>query len=81
MAGEARMTEEIKKIEQQLFELTAKLNELRKAVSGEKVTNYSFATLEGEISLLDMFGDKDRIFVDPQHGSGMPILHAVGRWF
>ena len=57
------MTEEIKVIEQQLFELTTKLNELRKTVSGEEVANYSFATLNGEISLLDMFGDKDRLLL------------------
>lgn len=57
------MTEEIKEIEQQLFELTAKLNELRKTVSSEKVSNYAFDTLNGEISLLDMFGNKDRLLL------------------
>jgi len=57
------MTEEIQKIEQQLFDLTGKLNELRKTVSGEKVTNYTFDTLDGEISLADMFGENDRLLL------------------
>ena len=57
------MNEEIQKLEQQLFELTGKLNELRKTTSGGEVTNYGFKTLNGEVSLSDMFGDKDRLLL------------------
>ena len=49
---------EVSDLEQQIFELTAKLNELRKSSAGDEVRNYAFATIDGETSLLDMFGDK-----------------------
>ncbi|MCP5093832.1 MAG: hypothetical protein GY949_23255, partial [Gammaproteobacteria bacterium] len=45
--------DETAQIEKQLFELTTKLNELRKTNSGPEVDNYTFATLDGEVSLLD----------------------------
>ncbi len=57
------MSEEIQTIERQLFELTGKLNELRKASTGEKVSNYAFETLQGETTLFDMFGEKDKLLL------------------
>ena len=50
------MSEEIAELEKQLFELTTKLNELRRANTGDEVQNYVFATLAGAVTLLDMFG-------------------------
>jgi len=57
------MNEEIQAIEHQIFELTGKLNELRKASTGENVSNYAFETLQGETTLFDMFGDKDKLLL------------------
>ena len=43
------MSDEISKIEKQLYELTMKLNELRKSHSGDEVRNYTFSTLDGDV--------------------------------
>jgi predicted dithiol-disulfide oxidoreductase (DUF899 family) len=64
------MSAEIAKIERQLYELTTKLNELRKTNSGDEVRNYSFSTLDGEVTLLDLFGEKDRLLVIHNMGQG-----------
>jgi predicted dithiol-disulfide oxidoreductase (DUF899 family) len=64
------MSDEISRIEKQLFELTAKLNELRRTNSGDDVQNYTFATLDGELTLLDMFGEHDRLLVIHNMGQG-----------
>ena len=60
----------ITQLELQIFDLTAQLNELRKAVSGDEVSNYVFATQGGEITLLDMFGDYDKLLVIHNMGQG-----------
>lgn len=57
------MNSDIKNIEQQIYELTEKLNALRKVNSPEKVPNYTFKTLEGETSLLDLFGKHDKLLM------------------
>lgn len=54
---------EIAALEQEIFELTIKLNELRKGNTGDLVRNYTFDTLAGETSLLEMFGDSDKLLV------------------
>ena len=64
------MSDEISKIEQQLSELTAKLNELRKTNSGDEVRNYTFSTLDGDATLLDLFGENDRLLVIHNMGQG-----------
>jgi predicted dithiol-disulfide oxidoreductase (DUF899 family) len=64
------MSDEISEIEKQLFELTMKLNELRKINAGDEVRNYTFATLEGEVTLLDLFGDNDHLLVIHNMGQG-----------
>ena len=64
------MSDEISKIEKQLFELTMKLNELRKTNSGHEVQNYTFSTLDGDVTLLDMFGENDRLLVIHNMGQG-----------
>lgn len=55
------MTTEIIELEQRIFELTTKLQELRKSNSGEVVANYVFDTQAGETNLLELFGDHDRL--------------------
>ncbi len=64
------MSDEIIEIEKQLFELTTKLNELRKTNSGDEVRNYTFSTLDGDVTLLDMFGNNDRLLVIHNMGQG-----------
>lgn len=64
------MSDEITAIEKQLFELTTKLNELRKKNSGAEVDNYTFSTLDGEVTLLDLFGGNDRLLVIHNMGQG-----------
>ena len=61
---------EISKLEQQIFELTTTLNELRKSNGGEEVRNYSFATINGETDLLSMFGDQKRLLLIHNMGQG-----------
>ena len=48
------MTKEIEKVETQIMELTQKLVNLRKDVAPVKVKNYSFATITGKVSLLEL---------------------------
>ena len=62
--------EEISKLEQQIFELTAELNELRKLNAGDEVRNYAFATINGETDLLSMFGAKERMLLIHNMGQG-----------
>lgn len=64
------MSDEISKIEKQIFELTMKLSELRKTNSGIEVQNYTFSTLDGDVTLLDLFGEHDRLLVIHNMGQG-----------
>ena len=64
------MSDEILRIEKQLFELTTRLNELRKSRRGKEVQNYTFRTLDGEVTLLDLFGEQDRLLVIHNMGQG-----------
>jgi len=61
---------EISKLEQQIFELTGKLNELRKSGGGDEVQNYAFATINGDTDLLSMFGDKKQLLLIHNMGQG-----------
>lgn len=54
---------EIAELEAQLYEMTLKLNELKKNAPAEPVPNYTFQTLQGETTLLDCFSDKDKLLV------------------
>mgnify|MGYP003991649177 CR=1 FL=1 len=64
------MSNEIKDIEMQIYELNEKLTVLRKANPREKVPNYTFDTLEGETSLLDLFGENDKLLMIHNMGQG-----------
>jgi len=64
------MSEDIRAIEQEIFELTQKLNTLRKAQPLEPVQNYIFQTQQGETSLLDLFDQKDKLLVIHNMGQG-----------
>ena len=60
----------ILELEHKIFELTAKLNELRKSSAGGEVRNYAFAAINGEISLPGMFGDKKLLLLIHNMGQG-----------
>ena len=61
---------EIIELEQKIAELTRELNVLRKTNTGEAVPDYNFTTLTGEVSLLDLFGDRDRLLMIHNMGQG-----------
>jgi len=61
---------EIAELERQIFELTAKLNELRKSNLGDEVRDYAFAALNGEISLLELFGSNNHLLLIHNMGQG-----------
>ena len=61
---------EINELEAQIGSLMVKLNELRKASMGPEVSNYSFNTFDGEVTLLDLFADKDKLLVIHNMGQG-----------
>lgn len=62
--------EEIAQLEAQIFELTQKLTALRKANPPEEIPNYPFTTLNGPTTLLDLFGDQQRLLVIHNMGQG-----------
>jgi predicted dithiol-disulfide oxidoreductase (DUF899 family) len=64
------MSAEITKIEGQIFELTKQLAKLRAENPGDEVKNYSFNTLNGQTTLLDLFGDQDKLLVIHNMGQG-----------
>ena len=57
------MNNDIKQVEQQIYELTEKLNALRKSNPGVEVPNYIFQTLDGEVTLLELFGGRDKLLM------------------
>jgi len=54
---------QITALEKQIFDLTAELNELRKAVPGREISDYTFKTQGGEVTLLELFGGHDKLLV------------------
>jgi len=64
------MSCEIQEIEQQIYTLNERLTELRKGTPLKKVQNYTFKTLEGETTLLDLFGENDKLLMIHNMGQG-----------
>lgn len=63
-------TTQVAQLEQKIFELTEQLQALRKASPEQEVSNYSFATLSGEATLADLFGDHSRLLMIHNMGQG-----------
>jgi predicted dithiol-disulfide oxidoreductase (DUF899 family) len=61
---------EIQKLEKEIFDKMAELNEMRKANPPQEVPDYVFDTLDGKVSLLELFGDKDTLLVIHNMGQG-----------
>ncbi len=56
-------TNEIQALEQQIYELNLKLTELRKTSASFEVPNYTFQTQSGDTTLLELFGEQDKLLV------------------
>ena len=65
-------SQEIVELEQQIAQLTARLNRLRKEAAPKPapVPDYRFQTLSGEVTLLDLFGDRQRLLTIHNMGQG-----------
>ena len=62
--------ERIIELEQNIGKLIAELNALRKTNPGTPVPNYTFATLTGQVTLLELFGGKDKLLAIHNMGQG-----------
>ena len=60
----------IEQLERELYEKTLKLHELKKSSARIEVSNYSFQTLSGEVTLKDLFADKDTLLMIHNMGQG-----------
>lgn len=63
-------TERIGELERQIYELTSELNQLRKDAPRRPIENYRFETLEGSVSLLDLFAGRDTLLAIHNMGQG-----------
>jgi predicted dithiol-disulfide oxidoreductase (DUF899 family) len=61
---------EIQALEKEIYEKTEKLNALKGSTIGVEVKNYSFQNLEGEVSLKQLFGSKEKLIVIQNMGQG-----------
>ena len=62
----------IQELRQQIFDLGRELNELQRQVEGAEVPDYKFDTLQGEVSLTDLFAGGDRLLVVHNMGRACP---------
>ena len=63
-------SERIIELERNIGELMGELNALRKSNPGTPVPNYTFATLTGQVSLLELFGKNDKLLAIHNMGQG-----------
>ena len=61
---------EIQALYEEISESIGKLNELLASTEPEEVTNHVFETENGTITLSDLFGNKDKLFVIHNMGEG-----------
>jgi predicted dithiol-disulfide oxidoreductase (DUF899 family) len=61
---------EIQLLEKEIMEKVARLHELHKKAEPAPVKNYEFKTLDGKVSLLDLFAGKPRLFAIHNMGQG-----------
>ena len=63
-------TDEIAALERRIGEQIERLRQLRKAHVAQPVPNYGFATVDGETTLRDLFGERDKLLVIHNMGQG-----------
>lgn len=61
---------ELEQLQIEIGEKIARLNELRKAAPPTPVKNYEFETLDGRVTLLDLFAGKTTLFAIHNMGQG-----------
>ncbi len=61
---------EIAELEREIANLTARLNRLRRAAAPHEVPDYRFATLDGDVTLLDLFADRKHLLAIHNMGQG-----------
>ncbi len=64
------MNDKIQQLEKEIFDLIARLQALRKANTKKPVPNYRFKTLDGEVTLLELFGERDKLMLIHNMGQG-----------
>lgn len=62
--------EKIIELEQKLYGMTLELNKLKQQAERISVPDYTFTTLDGEVSLLELFAGKDKMLVIHNMGQG-----------
>jgi predicted dithiol-disulfide oxidoreductase (DUF899 family) len=62
--------QEIKNLEKEMYAIAQKLEKLRKEAPPSEINNYTFQTLLGKTTLLDLFGKKDKLLVIHNMGQG-----------
>ncbi len=60
----------VEELERRIADLTAELNERRRAAAGREVADYPLRTLTGEIRLSDLFGVHDKLLAIHNMGQG-----------
>lgn len=68
--GDLVMSKEITAIEQEIYELTEKLNKLQKKNPAQVVRDYPFETQNGKTTLLELFGERNKLLVIHNMGQG-----------
>lgn len=62
--------DEIQKLENEIYKLHQKLDEARRNSRPQKIKNYILQTVEGKVTLLDLFGDKGQLIAIHNMGQG-----------
>lgn len=61
---------EAEQLEYEIMQKSARLAELRRGEEPKQVSDYAFTTSAGQVSLSEMFGDRDRLLVIHNMGQG-----------
>lgn len=67
--------DKIQEIEMKIYELHQELNELRKAETGTPVPEYTFATQNGDVTLSELFGNRDQLLAI--HNMGQTCIYCT----
>ena len=63
-------TDRIQQLREEIFALNAELCRLQGQEAGKEIPDYSFVTLDGEVSLRELFGGKDKLLAIHNMGQG-----------